>query len=373
MEAAVENTGRRNWTRYLVPGFIFQSVTIAGGYGTGAEIAQYFGVYGLAGGLMGLAVTLVVWSVICAVAFKFARMFKTYDYGSMMEKLLGPASVLYDICYYVMMLIVMGVINATAGSMIHSLTGISPWIGVFLLSAGVVLLVLKGTVAIEKVLSFWSYVLYAVYILFMIVVFTRYGSTVSAELAKGQAEAGWLSGGLRYSFYNLVVVPMVLYTVRDTRSSGEAAFCGAIAGVIGVIPAVFLLLTMGCSLAQVTAAETPVTVIFSMINMKWLYVLFEIVLFGTLIETGTGFIKAVADRVENGMARRGHKTGFAFHAGLTIFMTVVGVCISSFGLTGLIAKGYGTACWGFLFLFAIPMVTVGIWKMVRAEKSGAAE
>ena len=35
--------------KYLIPGFIFQSVVIGGGYGTGAEIAQYFGVNGMLG------------------------------------------------------------------------------------------------------------------------------------------------------------------------------------------------------------------------------------------------------------------------------------------------------------------------------------
>ena len=43
---------KKPWTRYLVPGFVFQSVVIGGGYGTGAEIMQYFGVNGLVGGLL---------------------------------------------------------------------------------------------------------------------------------------------------------------------------------------------------------------------------------------------------------------------------------------------------------------------------------
>ena len=54
----MSTTSKRSWTRYLVPGFIFQSVVIGGGYGTGAEIAQYFGVKGLVGGLLGMVVTL---------------------------------------------------------------------------------------------------------------------------------------------------------------------------------------------------------------------------------------------------------------------------------------------------------------------------
>ena len=361
---------KKKWTRLLIPGLIFQSVMIGGGYGTGAEIAQYFGANGMVGGLLAALVTLVIWALLCAVTFEFSRVFKTYDYGSMMRQLLGKAGVLYDVCYYIMMLIVLGVVNATAGSMISSLTGLSPWVGVVILSVGTILLVLRGTEAVEKVLSFWSYVLYAVYIIFLIAVFVKFGGNIGAEFAKGEVGNGWLSNGLTYAFYNLVVVPLVLYTVRDADSRKEAVASGLIAGIIGIIPGILLLLVMGCNMATVVAAETPVTVIFEMLNMKWLYILFEIVLFGTLIETGTGFIKAVDDRIEIAVARRtkGNLPGW-LRPLIVVAMTVIGSCVSTFGLTSLIAKGYGTACWGFLILFALPMLTIGIYKIHKHGKS----
>ena len=41
--------------RYVMPGLIFQSVVIAGGYGTGAELNEYFFRYGPLGGLLAMA------------------------------------------------------------------------------------------------------------------------------------------------------------------------------------------------------------------------------------------------------------------------------------------------------------------------------
>ena len=361
---------KKKWTRYLVPGLIFQSVLIGGGYGTGAEIAQYFGTSGMVGGMLGMAVTLVVWCVLVAVTFEFTRVFKTYDYGSMMGRLLGKAGVLYDVCYYVMMLIVLGVVNATAGSMMSSLTGMSTWLGVGIVSVGVILLVLKGTEAIEKVLSFWSYVLYAVYIIFLIVVFVKFGDNISGELAKGEINSGWFGRGMSYAFYNLVIVPLILYTVRDVDSRKEAVGTGILAGVIGIIPAILLLLVMGCDMSTVVAAETPVTVVFDLIDTRWLYILFEIVLFGTLIETGTGFIKAVDDRIEVAVSKGGTREVAKWvRPVIVVGMTIIGICVSTFGLTGLIAKGYGTACYGFLIVYAIPMLTIGIYKIVKHGKS----
>ena len=37
------NTSQSSWfQRYLLPGFVFQSVIIAGGYGTGRELVEFF-------------------------------------------------------------------------------------------------------------------------------------------------------------------------------------------------------------------------------------------------------------------------------------------------------------------------------------------
>lgn len=356
---------RRKRTWYLTPGLVFQSVLVGGGYGTGAEIARYFGSHGLLGGLLGLGVTAAAWALLCAVTFEFARVFRTYDYGSMMRRLLGRAGVLYDLCFYAMLLLVLGVVNATAAACVRALTGLPSWVGAALLSAGVVLLVLGGTEAIERALSLWACLLYAVFLLFLAAVFLRFGDDIAFELRLGEIRPGWLSGGLKYAAYNLLCVSMILYTLRDLRNRREAVTCGILAGVLGAAPALPLLLAMGCDLPAALASETPVTAIFQRLNMPWLHALFEIVLLGTLVETAAGFIKALEDRVEGALFR-----GRSFQLArplITGAVTALGVCVSTFGLTELIDKGYGAICYGALCLFALPMLTVGVRMLRRAE------
>ena len=380
--------------RYLVPGFLFQSVVIGGGYGTGNEIAQYFGVHGISQGIVGMIVTTLVWAAVAAATFEFCRVFKTYDYNSMSQRLLGPVGYLYEVCYIVLMLIVLGVINATASSMISDLTGWTGWIGVIILSVGIIYLILRGTDTIEKVLSFWSYILYAVYAVFMVLCFVKFGPAISEAFgagggaytkdivdASGETVAYTLGGmgvgsaivdGFKYSFYNLGIVPAILYTVRECETRKQAVVCGLLAGVIGVVPAFLLLLAMGGALPQAVFNannnSTAVSAIFSQLNMRWLYIIFEIVLFGTLIETGAGFIKAVDDRIEITAAKSGEDTPTWVRPVVAIGLTLLGVAVSTFGLTGLIAKGYGTICWGFLFVYVIPMLTVGIYKIAKSGK-----
>ena len=380
--------------RYLVPGFLFQSVVIGGGYGTGNEIAQYFGIHGMGQGIVGMIVTTIVWAVVAAATFEFCRTFKVYDYNNMSQKLLGPVGYLYEVCYIILMLIVLGVINATASSMISDLTGWTGWIGVIILSLGIIYLILRGTETIEKVLSFWSYVLYAVYAVFMIICFVKFGPYIKEAFGAGAGEytkefvnasgetitstVGGLGlgsaivDGFKYSFYNLGIVPAILYTVRECETRKQAVVCGLLAGLIGVVPAFLLLLAMGGALPEAVFNAnnngTAVSAIFSKLDMRWLYVIFEIVLFGTLIETGSGFIKAVDDRIEISAAANGQETPKWVRPVVAIGLTLLGVAVSTFGLTGLIAKGYGTICWGFLIVYVIPMLTIGIYKISKAGK-----
>jgi len=74
---------------------------------------------------------------------------------------------------------------------------------------------------------------------------------------------------------------------------------------------------------------------------------FQVVLFGTLIETGTGFIFVVTERINSVYKEKGETMPSAFTTALTVVPLVIGAIIAQFGLIGLIAKGYGTITWGF--------------------------
>jgi len=170
---------------------------------------------------------------------------------------------------------------------------------------------------------------------------------------------------MQYAFYNLGIVPALLYTVQEAENQREAVLCGALAGVIGVLPALLILLAMGCDLATVVAAPLPIAVIFDQLDMNWMHWLFELVLFGTLIETGTGFIKALDDRVEVALCRSCGNCPLWMRALVAIAAVVVGISVSNFGLSSLIAKGYGTICWGFFTVFVLPLLTIGSYELYK--------
>ena len=59
--------------RFLLPGLAFKAVVIGGGYATGRELVEFFMGSGPLGGLLGMLLAMIVWSLVCALTFLFAR------------------------------------------------------------------------------------------------------------------------------------------------------------------------------------------------------------------------------------------------------------------------------------------------------------
>ena len=66
--------------RYLLPGFVFQAAVIAGGYATGRELVEFFLPAGAWGGLLGMVVSMLLWSVVLMLSFELARVGRALDY-----------------------------------------------------------------------------------------------------------------------------------------------------------------------------------------------------------------------------------------------------------------------------------------------------
>jgi uncharacterized membrane protein YkvI len=356
--------------KLITPGLIYQSILIAGGYGTGAELSEFFFPSGSLGGLLSMGVTLICLSVVCAATFEFARVFKTYTYRDFFKKLIGPFGVVFEICYIVLLLLVLSVVAAASGANLYDVFGLNKWIGILLMSAGAAYLVIAGTKTIIKVLSIWSYVLYTVYAVFMILVIVKFGGAIGEQLTVvKEINPGWVIGGGRYAFYNLACVAFILYTVPPMETRKEAIVSGLLAGAIGIIPGVMLFITMMTQYPTIMTAAVPINVIFEQLNMRWFHIVFLLVLFGTFVETGAGFIKAVTDRLEQQFCTE-KKPRKWLRITATIAGILSGIGVSTFGLTGLIARGYGTITWAFFIVYIVPLLTVGIYKIYKHDKAG---
>ncbi len=359
--------------KYLLPGFVFQSVVIAGGYGTGRELVEFFLTYGPLGGLLAmLLVSTVIWSVVCATSFEFARSFGSYDYRSLFTRLLGRGWVLFEICYFVLLLIILAVIAAAAGTILQETFGLSYVVGVLGMMTAVGYLVFRGSSTIERVLAFWSLVLYATYVVMFVWSFSRFGSDATSALLDGDVVRGWAVGGVKYAAYNLAIIPAVLFAVRHCTTRREAVAAGLLTGPIAIVPGLLFYLVMCGHYPGILERAVPANHILEVLGSRTFQITFQVVLFGTLIETGTGLIHAVNERVAGVFHERDRPMPGYLRPATAALLLVLGAGLARFGLIDLIAKGYGTLTWLFLFIFVIPMLTVGVWKVTRRESPSSA-
>lgn len=356
--------------KYFIPGILFQSCVISGGYGTGREIIEFFMGYGPLGGMLAMGlVSLLSLSLLCAISFTFAQVFEKYNYKSFMQELMGMFWPVFEISYIIFIILVLAVVSATAGSVVAELFSISRWVGIIGMAVAVFFLVIRGSECIEKVLSIWSFVLYGVYFLFLILIIAQYGEDMLFNFQQIPIHGNWIRGGLQHAFYNLGIIIAVLYTIRHCDTPKEAFWAGGIAGVMGMLPGIMLFGAMSGFYPQILEQELPINYILNEMNMPWLQYMYQIVLFGTLVETASGLIYAVIDRIETAFRMRGRNIPKFASPIAVVLLLFVSVSISTFGLSNLIAKGYGTLAWVFLIVYILPLLTIGIYKIFKAKKN----
>ena len=52
---------------------------------------------------------------------------------------------------------------------------------------------------------------------------------------------------------------------------------------------------------------------------------------------------------------------------IAIGMLSIGALSAQVGLRDLIASGYGTITWGFIIVFVIPVLTLGVWNILQSH------
>ncbi len=353
-----------------MPGFIFQSVVIAGGYGTGRELAEFFLPFGPRGGILSMMlVSMVFWSLVAAVAFEFARTYQVYDYRTFCRKLMGPGWILFEITYLSFLILVLSIIASASGSIFQELFQVSYWVGVLSIMAAIGFLVFAGSMLIEKVLSSWSFILYGTYLVFFFWSLATFGPEISSSLSDTPVQPGWVLGGIRYAAYNVAIIPVLLFSVRHLNTRKETLLAGVLTGPIAIIPGFLLMLIMAGHYPAVAEETVPVNLMLEALGSRSFQILFQLVLFGTLIETGTGMIHGVNERFAEAFKEMGKEFPAFARPLIAIVLLVVATMMAQFGLKDLIAKGYGTMTWIFLVVFLIPLLTYGVWKLLQETES----
>ena len=359
--------------RLLLPGLAFKAVVIGGGYATGRELAEFFLSAGPRGGLLAILLATVLFSLLCALTFVVARRLQTYDYRSFFKQLLGPAWPLFELTYLLFVVLILAVYGAAAGAIGAAVFGLPEWAGTVALMIGIAGFVAFGNTAVERLFRDVSYLLYGVYALFVVIALARFGDLVPAGFAAGAQSSGWVLSGITYVGYNIIGAVVILPVLRHLVSDRDAVVSGLISGPLAMLPALLFFIPMVAFYPEVQAATLPSDFLLQRIGIPAFQLLFQLMIFSALLESGTSAVHAINERVDHAWtARRGTPLSHRARLGIALLLLVGCMFVANrFGLVALIATGYRALAYILLAVFVLPLLTIGLWRLKAPQPLAA--
>lgn len=358
---------RRRIAVWLVPAGVFQSVIVGGAYGTGREVAEFMTQYGPHGGLLAIALVMLGFAVVLGACFEFARVFRVYDYRSFVRELLGRWWPAYEICFVLLLVIVLAVTGSAAGLTLENTFGIDAHTGTAVVMVAVVVSNFFGRRLVEATLTAGAIALSAGLLGYGALVATQAGSSVLRAVTGAGVESGWWISGLKFVLYNSALVPVLLYATTAIRTRREALGSAAVAAFAGILPALVLHLSFLARYPAIVAEPLPAYTMIATFGTRALLWVYVGLLFVTIVQTGVGVLQGLNERLDAWRAERRAKPLPPWaHAAVAGCAFAASIALARAGIVDLIARGYGTLAWCFLAVFTLPALTLGVARVRRA-------
>lgn len=353
--------------RFLLPGFAMKAVIIGGGYATGRELAEYFLPAGPWGGLAGMILAMLIWSIVAATAFAYARMVGALDYRAFFADLLGPAWIAFEGAYLLFVVLILAVFGASAGAIGAAMFGWPVFVGTLALALAILATVALGNSAVEGVFKYVSFLLYAVYAIFLALSLWRFGDRIADGFATPAPWSGWASGGLTYASYNIIGAVVILPVLRHLTSTRDAVVAGLIAGPLAMLPAILFFTCMIAFYPGIGAETLPSDFLLRQLNVPVFHWAFQMMIFAALLESGAGAVHAINERIA-GVLQRRRGTELSARSRALVAGALLLVCMfvaDRVGLIALIASGYRLLAYLFLAVFVLPLLTIGLARLLK--------
>jgi uncharacterized membrane protein YkvI len=353
--------------RWLLPGLAFKAVVIGGGYATGRELASYFLPSGPRGGLYAMLLSTVIWSTVCAVTFLFALRTSSRDYRTFFRNLLGRFWPVYEVAYLAALVVILAAFAAAAGAIAQAVFGLPPIAGALALMAMITLVAAWGNDSVERLFKYVSFLLYGTYAVFLILSLLKFGGRIGAAFATETPTTGWPVGGLTYAGYNIIGAIIILPVTRHLTSKKDAVIAGLLAGPLAMAPAVLFFIVMAGFYPAIQQQVLPSDFLLGQLGFPAFRILFQVMIFAALLESGAGGVHAINERIAHAY-RRGDERTFTKPMRLAVTVAILAGSVfvaDRVGLVSLIANGYRWLSYVLLAIYVAPLLTFGVWQLSR--------
>lgn len=345
---------------------------VAGGYGTGREIAEYFTRFGAGGGLMGITVATLCLAVILGLSLELSRRARAHDYSTFMRLLIGRFEWAFEILIIISFLLLLGVMGAAAGSVGVS-AGLPFAVGAAAVPITVFVLAQLPRDKVVAVLAYGAALLWIVFLLYFLTIAVSDGAAVVARVREGAVEPGWALSGVNYALFNGALVPAMLYAGTGLRSSRQSALAGVMGAFLCMTPAALIHMTLAPTLPGLLDEPLPIYARIMGVGASWLVALYLLMLASELMNSGLGCTQAITERLER-MCQDRRGRALRSRERLVVVAAVLGVAaaLSALGVIAIVARGYSAIGWGMIAVYVAPLLTVGVWRLARGMPEAAA-
>ncbi len=346
-----------------------------GGFATGRQEVNFFVQFGWHSIWIGMLSMLIMGTAVF-FGLELARIHNVHDYKGLFKKLYAPLDMvfanLWDLLYLYATLLGVAVAIAGASDLLRQALHIPYGIAVILIGSILLLFTIFGAGLVRNASTAMS-----AFIIGSLLIVTILGIKMgAANLGKivqektvtaGLGKILWMA--LLYgAFQSVLIAPIVSVseTLKTRKNSFLAALCGFLVNGAMLTLVCIMLLSF---FPAVNKENLPVYFVTNQLGHQWLFVLYSLILFFALISTGVGLIFGAVKRFETAWKKESGLFKNVRIKRITICVTclLISAGISLFGLTAIVAKGYGSLGIIAVFLNIIPLLIIAPIKIRKAR------
>jgi len=370
--------------------FVWFTTQFGGGFASGAQLFQYFIVYGLIG-LFTPVLAQAMGAFFQWYGMRYAYRHKTFDYKSFNDSFFGKFrfifSNLYEVLYIVLLCLAPSVAFATGGATLSQLTGINYMLCTVIIGAFIFFVTIFGTDFVRKVASTLSIMIIAgLLVVFVPNIIAQWSAivdaikTMASEFTWAQAGAG-LWSCIIYGAFQLASIGLLMQHAEPFESDQDAKTAMVYGFIVNA--SMIFISTLGllgvaknpeliASMSDPALAKSFVPTIFMVqrgVGASVLTPIISILIILGAVSTAVNMVAGVVQRFVVAAEKKSSgdftekKEKFYTYLVAGLF-TALAWGIAQFGLIPLVAKGYGML--GYL---TIPVIIIPfIIHMIMSKK-----
>ena len=284
---------------------------------------------------------------------------------------LDKCYVLFEVFFYVMVLMAVAAAISGAASALNQYFGLNYYIGIVIVGALVLLLTIFGADLVRKVSTYMgiailvtAITIYTIGIFKSKTLFTVMSADFSAVGFKNIPKA--ILNAFTYAGFQCVTLPTMIACgtpLKGKKNCSKSMWISFVMNSVALVLSVFMLMSWKGYYSSVEGGSTiPTLTVCTEMDMKWLTVIYGICLLLCLISTGVTTTFGFVARFENHKVFKKIKSQRVRSAVVSAFIIILSMTISLVGLTNIIKYGYGYCGYLAIVIVVVPFLTVGVYK-----------